>query len=506
MTSAGDSPGSLMPHSIKRNTALSLGVQLTGAAFTAILVVVLTRQLGTRGYGIFSLALGIASVVLLISDFGTSNSVARFVAEHVDQRDRVLAVMADGLRLKLLSALVASVLLAALADPIASAYGIPALVWPLRGMALVLFGNNVMLIAVVFTAIGRVDFQLRIAFAESAVEVIASVALVLAGAGATGAAFGRAIGYLAGMVAVLWLLIRAFGPEILPRTVRLGAEARRIAGYAGILLIVDFGYTAFTQIDVLIIGAFLGASSVGIFSAPLKLTVLLAYPGSAVAFGVAPRLARGLSGGPNVEAFTTGLRFLLIVQAAITAFVLGWAPLMVRVALGPRYHESASVLRALSPYIFLSGFGALVSISANYLGEARRRVPVAVATVLVNCIMDLLLVPRVGVLGGAWGTDAAFALYCPAHLVICQRALHLDLRPTLVTFARTALAGAVLTGVLFLFGDSRHDLWMTALGGVLGVVLFVVVLWLTREVTASEARALLADMPVARAVGLAGRT
>ena len=179
---------------------------------------------------------------------------------------------------------------------------------------------------------------------------------------------------------------------------------------------------------------------------------------------------------------------------------------MVRVALGPHFHESASVLRALAPYIFLSGFGALVSVSANYLGEARRRVPVAIVTVLINCAIDLVLVPRIGVVGGAWGTDAAFALYVPAHLWICQHALDLDLRPTALTFARTALAGAALTGTLLLFGDSLHRLWLTALGGVLGVVLFGIVLWLTRELSVSETRDLLADLPARRVPGLAGRT
>jgi hypothetical protein len=84
--------------------------------------------------------------------------------------------------------------------------------------------------------------------------------------------------------------------------------------------------------------------------------------------------------------------------------------------------------------------------------------------------------------------------------------LHLDLRPTAVSFARTALAGAVLTGTLLLFGDSLHRLWLTALGGVLGVVLFGAVLWVTRELSVSEVRALLADLPSRRAVGLAGRT
>ncbi len=496
-------------HSIQRNTALSLAVQLTGAAFTAILVIFLARRLGAHGYGVFSLALGIASLVLLPSDFGISNSVARFVAEHRDQRSRVQAVLADGLRLKVLAALVISVLLVALAAPIASAYGIPAAVWPIRGMAVAMFANSVMLIGVVFTAIGRVDMQLRVAFAESAVELIASVVLVFAGAGATGAAFGRAIGYMVGAAATVLLLVRVLGRGVVPTRLRFGSDARRIAGYASILLIVDGAYTAFTQIDVLVIGAYLGATAVGIFSAPIKLTVLLTYPGNAVSTGVAPRLARGPGSRPNVQAFATGLRILLIVQAAITAFILGWAPLMVRVVLGPHYHESASVLRALSPYIFLSGFGALVSVSANYLGEARRRVPVAMVTVVINLVVDMLLVPRIGVIGGAWGTDAAFAVYAPAHLLICRRALHLDLRPTAVTFARTTLAGVVMTGVLLLFGDSLRHIWLTALGGGLGVVLFCLVLWLTREVSLGEARAALADLPGARRLpglqGLEGR-
>jgi O-antigen/teichoic acid export membrane protein len=504
--SANVEPSLPRPHSIKRNATLSLAVQLTSAAFTAVLVIFLTRRLGAHGYGIFSLALGIATLVLLPSDFGISTSVARFVAEHREQRGRVQAVMADGLRLKVLVAFAASVLLAVLAGPIASAYRIPSAAWPIRGMALAMFANSVMLMTVVFSAIGRINLQLRVTFAESTVELTASIALVLAGAGATGAAFGRAIGYTVGALACIALLVRALGPEIIPTRVRLGADARRIAGYAGILLVVDGAYTAFTQIDVLIIAGYLGASAAGIFSAPVRLAVLLAYPGTAVAFGVAPRLARGPSAIPDARPFTAGLRVLLIVQAAITAFILGWAPLLVRVALGPRFHESASVLRALSPYIFLSGFGALVSVTANYLGEARRRVPVAIVTVLINTAIDLVLVPRIGVLGGAWGTDAAFALYVPAHLLICQRALHLDLRPTALTFARTALAGAALTGTLLLFGDALDRLWLTAIGGVLGAVVFCLVLWATRELSVSDARTLLAELPARRSVGIAGRT
>jgi O-antigen/teichoic acid export membrane protein len=189
---------------------------------------------------------------------------------------------------------------------------------------------------------------------------------------------------------------------------------------------------------------------------------------------------------------------LLIGQGVITAFVLGWAPLMVKVSLGAEFQESASVLRWLAPYIFMSGFGALVSVSANYLGQAPRRVPIAIATLLINLILDLVLVPRIGVIAGAIGTDVAFALYVPAQLLVCRAELNLDLRPTALTLGRTVLAGSATTGLLLLFGDSLARVWLTALGGVLGVVVFCAVLWLTREVMLWEVRAMLAAVPGAR--------
>lgn len=487
-------------NSIKRNTVLAFVAQLAGAAFTAVLTIFLARRLGSSGFGVLSLALGISGLALLPSDFGVSNSLARFVAEHRSDRRRVEAVLADGLRLKVLAAVILSVLLGVLAEPIASSYGIPALTWPLRGVAIALLGQSLMMIGAVFIAAGRLDVTLKTSLVESAVELTASIGLVLAGAGATGAAFGRAIGYLLGATATIMLLARLFGSRILPHSISFGAEAKRIASYAGILLIVDGAYTAFSQIDVLIIGAYLGASSVGIFSGPMRLTTFLAYPGSAVSSGVAPGLARSV-GGPNITSFLTALRLLLIVQAAITAFVLGWAGLLIKVGLGNGYKESASVLRALAPFVFLSGFGALVSISANYLGEASRRVPVAIATVVINLALDLVLVPRIGPIGGAVGTDAAYALYAPAHLFICQRALHIDLRPALRTLVRTTLAGASLTGTLLLFGDSLAHVWTTALGGAVGITIFCLVLWLTHELSASEVRDVLAGLPFVRRLG-----
>jgi O-antigen/teichoic acid export membrane protein len=476
---------------IGRNSAFSLMALLAGAAFTAVLTVFLARKLGSAGFGVFSLALGIAGLVLFPLDFGISTSAARFVAERRGDRGRVASVLADSLRMKLLVSAAAALILSALAGPIAAAYGVHALIWPIRGVALALFGQSVMQMNSTFAAVARVRFQLYTALSESAAETTATIGLVLAGAGVTGAAFGRAIGYLVGGGMTVFLIARLFGPTALPRSLRFGKDTRRIATYAGVLLLVDGAFTLFNQIDILIIGAYLGTSAVGIFSAPLRLTSLLGYPGQAISTGVSPLLARNPDREPNVAAFVTALRVLLILQAALTAFVLGWAPLIVHVALGHQYRESVGVLRLLAPFVFMVGFGPLASGTTNYLGQARRRVPIAIGTVIINLVLDLLLVPRIGVTGGCVGTDVAYGLYAPAHLVICQRLLRFDVRPPAITLLRTLLAGAAMTGLLLLIGDSLAEGWRIPLGGLAGISAFGLVLFLTGEVKPGEARALL---------------
>ncbi len=483
---------------IGQNAALALGAQLVGAAFTAGLTLFLARRLGSSGFGVFSLALGIAGLVLMPTDFGISASAARFAAEHRGDPARVVSVLADSLRLKLLVSAFVAILLCALADPIAGAYGIHGLVWPIRGVAIALFGQSIMMMGSAFVAMGRVRYQLWTATVESVVETTTSVALVLAGAGVTGAAFGRAIGYTAGAGMALFALARLFGPGVLPRTLRFGQDTRRVASYAGVLLIIDGAFTLFNEIDILIIGGYLGAGAVGIFSAPLRLISFLSYPGGAAAAGVAPRLARNPHEEPSVDAFLTAVRLLLILEAAITAFVLGCASLLVDIGLGGGYRESATVLRALAPCIFLMGFGPLVSVSANYLGEARRRVPIAIVTVVINLVLDLLLVPRIGVIGGAIGTDVAYGIYAPAHLILCQRILHLDLRPAARTFVRVVLGGGAMTGVLLLLNGDASELWRLPLSAMAGLIAFGAVLWVTGEVEPRELIALLEKAPLIR--------
>ena len=79
-------------------------------------------------------------------------------------------------------------------------------------MALAVFAQSLMAYwNTAFVALRRVSLNLRVVFSESVAEVGASFALVALGAGAAGAAFGRAAGFAFGALVALLLVYRLLG-------------------------------------------------------------------------------------------------------------------------------------------------------------------------------------------------------------------------------------------------------------------------------------------------------
>jgi O-antigen/teichoic acid export membrane protein len=473
------------PESVRRNTLFGLATQITTAAFTAALTLYLVRALGPHDYGLFALAVGIGTILVLVADFGISGSAGRFIAEESGDSRRVAAVVSDSTWLKLAVLLPVCGALWLLAGPIANAYNAPGLVWPLRGMAIAAVGQGMFIFyRNTFVSIRRVSLTWRMTLFESACEAGASIALVLFGAGAAGAAFGRGIGYAAGTLFAVLMIGKVLGGKAIGLSGR--GEAARVARYGGALLIVTVAYTLFEQIGVLLIGAFIGTSAVGIFEAPMRLTLFLSYGGQAVAFGVGPRLARRGEEAPDARAFVLATRSLLILQGALLAPVLVWAKPIADVALGSGYGDSVGVLRTLAPFMFLLGVGTFITLAVNYVGEARQRIWLSIGTLVLCAALDVALLPAIGVTGAAIGMAIAFTGYVLGHFWICKRVFDFPVQRLALTLIRCLLAAGAMAAALALVGTSSLSWveWVT--GAVAGGAAYLVVLMVTGEISRAE--------------------
>jgi O-antigen/teichoic acid export membrane protein len=480
--------------SIRRNTLFGLATNISTAAFTAVLTLFLVRKLGPHDYGLFALSVSIGTLVILFSDIGITGSAGRFIAEEGGNLRRIAAVVSDSTWLKLFVLMPLCAALWLLAGPISNAYSAPGLVWPLRGMAIAVLGQGMFIFyRHVFVSIGRVALTWRMVVFESACEAGASIALVLFGAGAAGAAFGRGIAYVIGSAFGVVMIWRALGGGAIGFSGR--GQARRVARYGTALLLVTIAYTLFEQIGVLLIGAFIGTQAVGIFEAPNRLMVFLSYAGSALAAGIGPRLARRGDQAPDARAFTLATRGLLLLQGALLAPVIVWAQPIADLVLGSGYSGSVAVLRGLAPFMFMLATGTFLALTVNFVGEAKRRVWLAITTVVVCAAIDVALLPTIGVVGAAIGMDVAFAGYVLGHYWICRRVFEFPVNRLLLALGRCLLAAAVMAAVLASIGTSSLAWWQWLAGAVAGPVAYLGTLLVTRELSRSEIAAALAQLP-----------
>lgn len=481
----------------------SLAAQILGGAFTAVVTVFLVRTLGPDEFGLFAVAVSVAAILSVVSDLGLSQSAARFAAERTDDRSGIGEVLSATLRIKVPLALGAAIALVLSAPLIGRAMSLPAAVPALRVMGAVVFGQALLLLALtILTAVRRNLTRLRLSILEASVEASATVVLVLVSASATAAAWGRAVGFVVGGAVGLLILRRYVGGGHLLRRGAFEISTARIAKYGAALALIDGTFIIFHRLDVIVIGAVLDARAAGLFESVLRLTILIGFLGLALANGFAPRVASRSAEVPHRsgEVFEFVLRLAIVLHVGVAVSIAVWAQPIIDLLLGAAYLEATDVLRLLAWSIFLMGLAPLLSLTVNYRGHAQRRITPALVCLLLNLVIDVILIPRIGITGGAIATGVALTVYVAVHVRICRELFDLDLSALARTAGRCVIAGAGLTAVLLAIGTGELSPFDWLIGGLGGGGTYLALLYVCGEARPRDIhrlRAVLANRRVA---------
>jgi len=140
------------------------------------------------------------------------------------------------------------------------------------------------------------------------------------------------------------------------------------------------------------------------------------------------------------------LRYVVVLTTLLVAGVFVLSDQFLTLYFGPPYEASVTPLRLLLPGVFGFGVARVIWPVLQAGGHLRKLLAATGSAVVVNVVLNLLLIPRIGIVGAAISTSIAYGSMAVTH-VLAARSVDLDPLDGL-PIGRVFALGAVTVGVL----------------------------------------------------------
>lgn len=472
-----------------------VGGRVIAAAISACTGLILPRMLGVEDAAAYGVAVGIAMMLVVVTDLGCTTSLARFLADGTVSRATIWRAVAVRYSIAVACALALVGIGSLAAIDVISLGSMRPQYLQLAGM-LCLASSIPAMASGLLPALRGVRALLVMTIVQPMLELAGIIGVVMIGGGGghvmiASSCAALIVGIVGMSVAMRAAVRRSLHLEREGDDVR-EVQLRAVLSYGVPMFIVAICFAIFGQIDQILLYSFAGPIEAAPYIWNWRLIALINLPTLAVATIVAPRI-RTPGSAMGRELYEGWLRILAVVSAGLAGMSMFLAPWLVPVALGrEKYGASWTVLVALGGYAFLLGVAPLVTMAANFLGGARRRVGIGLVTVGTNALLDLLLIPRFGVYGAAIATTIAFGWFVGAHMRLTSQLIVGDVGEH--DRSRVRIVGLVVVVSMLLVAvggvanmtarwidemvTARYDdLLALAVGGVPGFALFIFTAW-----------------------------
>ena len=375
-----------------RNSVLVVGARALAKLAVFVVVVLLWRHLGAGDYGRFAAMIVYVTLVGVIADLGLQTV---FIRDASRDRSVLPRYLANLLSARLLLSLVALVILAValrLLSPALFPYTLPAFV-------LLLTTSYSSLLRAVFYIRGRLGYEAIAIVAESL--LLLGLTIVAIERRATWDAFlwVYAVSYLFTCLfafgVIRWRWHEHIGVRLEPAFVR-----RLLA--AGLPLALAFTITTvYAQLDIVLLQLFKNFQVVGWYSAANKYIDAVAWVPQSAMGAVFPALSLLAAGDRRRLAFAyeKSYKMLAILGLPLAVGLGVTADSIVHVTRG--FEQSIPALRILAPSVALLFVNNAFIYTLTAINRQLDFTRLALVTLAVNLILNLVLIPPYGYLGAA---------------------------------------------------------------------------------------------------------
>lgn len=263
------------------------------------------------------------------------------------------------------------------------------------------------------------------------------------------------------------------------------AVARRFWGFTWARGVANVVQLALQRLDVVLVAAFLGFVPAALYAVATRFTVVGQLGNAAIGTAAEPRLVETLTRGDTAAAKTLyGYATAWLILAAWPVYLLtaSFAPLYLGI-FGPAYatgEATAVVLLLCGAMLVASGCGAVDNVLAM-TGRTTWNLGNVSAALLVNVGLNLLLLPRLGILGAgiAWAAATLVKNLLPLGQLAAHRGLHPYGKATLLAAGLAVGCFGVPPLLMRLAWGPSAPALLAGAGA--GAVCYLAALWLLRR-------------------------
>jgi len=204
------------------------------------------------------------------------------------------------------------------------------------------------------------------------------------------------------------------------------ATVRELWSFSWPLAIGSSFFLLLSNVDVLMIGYFMEPRSVGFYRAIQPLRQVTVFVLGSFTFLFLPLATQYYDDG-NLDAldrfYTISTKWIVAATFPLVLVFTLFAPEVVRAFFGVEYTPAAPALAVLTAGLFVRAIVGLNGDMTKAIDRPRIELYSVAVAVVVNVVLNVVLVPRYGIVGAAIGTVVGYAVYNALEVLMIYRSV-----------------------------------------------------------------------------------
>ena len=470
---------------VQRQSIISLIIQILFTFIGFLSTMYFAHTIGASVLGAYFLFMAYLGIVGIIGDVGLGGAAIKRISEGEEQD----AYFSAFFILRFIFLTIAIILVIIFRSKFVDLVNAGLLIWLILAMIISFFYQT---LTIGISGLGKIGIQQTCGFVESVSRIIVQVIAVFLGFEAAGLAGGFVAGMLVGGI----IELRFF--EL--RFVHFGwKHIKSLSTFSFWLFLTGSGSLVFAYADTVTIGYFLSNEDVGVYRVVLQLTTVAVFTTSAVRVALWPKVSRWSKIGERYlieESLSRAFSYSLIL--AVPVFVGG-------ILLGDKllyFFYGAEFAYGYKTLIFLLGvqvvnvFLFLFTTYMSALDHQKEAFKVTAVAALLNIVLNIVLIPIIGITGAAIATLATMTLNALLAWRVLSGIITIRLEHTsIINIIKASAIMGIIVGTYRLVVP-LSNVWITLVPVILGGVVYTILILKFDDKICNELKSIVEKMGV----------